>query len=149
MARHTLRYALVVCLLISAAFAAWAWFRPYAWGSDPAARCKVVETLVTRDQAYYWVDVHLEMIPGTTHDLRKPVRLETATGKKLEPADTTVGGMDGQERSEMWFKFWLESKDLAGPLTLFLNDGKLTVKTGSAIPDLGNDNYRNFTTQRW
>ena len=69
---------------------------PYAWRPDPAARCKVVETLVTRDQSFFWVDVHLKVNPGMTHDLRKTVRLETATGARHEPADTTFAGTEGR-----------------------------------------------------
>lgn len=137
------------CLFASAAFAGWSWFRPYSWKSDPAARCKVVETLVTLDQSFYWVNVRLKVIPGATHELQKPVTLETARGVSLEPADTTFAGNDIQPISDIWFKFWLEAADLDGPLTLSLNDGKLTVKSGKSAPELGNSTYRNFTTDRW
>jgi hypothetical protein len=139
----------MVCLLASAAFAGWSWFRPYSWSSDPAARCKVVETLVTRDQSFFWVNVRLKVNPGAVHELLKPVRLETASGVKLEPADTTFAGNDDQPVTDLWFKFWLEEADLNGPLTLFLNDGKLSVKSGTNPPELGNSTYRNFTTDRW
>lgn len=135
--------------MAAAGFAAWSWFRPYSWKPDPGARCEIVETLVTRDQSYFWVNVHLKVNPGATHDLQKPVRLETSRGVKLEPADTTLGGNDSQALTEMWFKFWLESADLEGPLTLQLNDGKLTVKSSNGVPGLADGNYRNFTTNRW
>ena len=149
MKRQILRNSLLACLLISAAFAAWSWFRPYAWRPDPAARCKVVETLVTRDQSYFWVDVRLKVNPGMTHDLQKPVRLETAAGAKHEPADTTFAGTEGRGTTEIWFKFWLEPADLAGPLTLDLNDGKLLIKTGNTVPELATSTYQNFTTNHW
>lgn len=149
MKRQILRYALLVCLLISAAFAAWSWLRPYAWHSDPAARCKVVETLVTSDQSFFWINVHLKVISGMTHDMQKSVRLETAAGTKHEPADTTFAGKDGQRTTEIWFKFWLEPADLAGPLTLDLNDGKLLIKASNGAPQLGNSTYKNFTTNQW
>jgi hypothetical protein len=136
-------------LLASTAFAAWNWFRPYSWSVDPVARCKVVETLVTQDNSYFWVNVHLKVNPGETHDLQKPVRLETLRGIQLEPADTTLVGDDFQSTTEIWLKFWLEEADLRGPLTLHLNGGKLTVKSGSALPDLGTAPYQNFTTQHW
>jgi hypothetical protein len=123
--RQILRNSLLVCLFLSSAFAAWSWFRPYAWRPDPAARCKIVETLVTRDQSYFWVDVRLKVTPGMTHDLQKPARLETATGATHEPAD------------------------LAGPLTLHLNDGKLLIKTRNAVPELATSTYKNFTTNQW
>ncbi len=139
----------MVCLLISAAIAAWSWFRPYAWQPDPAARCKVVETLVTRDHSYYWVDVHLKVDPGKVHDLQKPVYLETAPGKRFEPADTTFGGRTGQPPAEIWLKFWVEAGDLAHPLNLHLNDGNLVVKATQGTPHLGAASYRNFTTNHW
>jgi hypothetical protein len=136
-------------LLVSTAFAAWSWFRPYSWNPGSAARCEVVETLVTRDHSYFWVNVHLKVNPGQTHDLQQPVRLETARGTLLAPADTTLVGNDAQATSEIWLKFWLEAADLDGKLTLHLNGGKLPVKSDPGVPDLGNSNYRNFTTQHW
>ncbi len=147
--RQILRYSLMASLLISAVFATWSWFRPYAWRSDPAARCKIVETLVTRDQSYFWIDVRLKVNPGMTHDLQKPVLLETADGATHEPADNTFGGTEGQGTTEIWFKFWLEPAHLAGPLTLHLNDGKLRIKTGNTAPELGTSTYKNFTTHHW
>ena len=147
--RQILRISLIVCLLISAAFAAWSWFRPYAWNSDSAARCQVVETLVTRDQSFFWVDVHLKVNPGMTHDLQKPVRLETASGKQIESADTTFGSREGQETSEIWLKFWLDSTDLTSSLTLHLNNGKLLVKASDGVPELADSAFKNFTTNQW
>lgn len=139
----------MACLLASAAFAAWSWLKPYAWNPDPAARCIILETLVSRDHSFFWVDVHLRLHPESTHDLQKPVLLETAAGNKLEPADTTFGGIEGREPNEIWFRFWVEPKDLAGPVHLVLNDGRLSVKSNHSIPDLGNSTYRNFTSNRW
>ncbi len=149
MKRRVLQYSLIICLLLSAAFAAWGWFRPYAWRSDPAARCKVLETLVTPDQTFFWVTVHLEVIPGMTHDLQKPVYLKTAAGKRFEPADTTFAGIDPQVTTEIWFKFWLEPADLAGELVLHLNDGEIQVKAREGIPQLGTAKHRNFTSNQW
>src|SRR5688500_2640480 len=139
----------MLCLLASVAFAAWSWLRPYAWNPDPAARCKIQETLVTRDQTYFWLNVHLKLNPGMTHDLQKPVFLKTAGGRKFEPADTTFTSIEGQAPSEIWFKFWLEAPDLTGPLELHLNDGKLLVKSGGKVPELKTSAHRNFTTSRW
>jgi hypothetical protein len=147
--RRILHYSLLVLLAASAVFAAWNWFRPYSWSSDPAARCKVVETLVTQDHSYFWVNVHLKVNPGEAHDLQKPVRLVTARGTQLEPADTTLAGDNLQSTTEIWLKFWLQTEDLQGPLTLRLNGGELTVKSSDGLPDLGTASYRNFTTQHW
>jgi len=140
---------LAALLLVSSAFAAWSWLRPYAWNPDPAARCEIVETLVTRDRSFFWVDVHLKINPGKTHDLRQPIYLALASGKKLEPADTTLGGTEGHGTTDLWLKFWLARAEIDGPLDLHLNGGKLRVKDRTGVPSLENAAYRNFTTQRW
>jgi hypothetical protein len=147
--RSTLRVFLVAALLVSTAFAAWSWLRPYAWGVDPTARCKVAGALVRNDASFYWLDAHLKVTPGQTHDLMKPVRLVTSAGRELEPADTTLGGKTGGETTDLWFKFWLESADLEGPLKLRINDGTLVIKSNSGMPRLGRSNLEYFTTSRW
>lgn len=131
---QNLRKFLWLALLLSSAFAAWSWFRPYAWESDPAALCKVVGVQVTQDRSSYWVETHLKVNPGKTHDLQKPVNLLTATGEKLEPADTTFGGSEGTGTTDIWLKFWLEKNQISGPLTLQLNDGKLSIKANDGVP---------------
>lgn len=140
---------LVAALLVSAGFAAWSWLRPYSWQVDPAARCKVVGSQVKKDVSNFWVDVHLEVRPGMTHDLMKPVRLITAAGREIEPADTTLGGKTGGGTTDLWFKFWLEISDLDGPLKLQINDGSLEIRSGSGIPRLGASDLEYFTTSRW
>jgi hypothetical protein len=147
--RPRLKYTLVLCLLLAAAFAGWSWLRPYAWQPDPAARCQVVETLVTRDQSFYWVNVHLKVNPGMAHDLQKPVYLTTAAGVKHEPADTAFAGAEGQSPTDIWFKFWLEPSDLTGALILHLNDGTLSIKSTQGIPTLEPAASKNFTTHQW
>lgn len=104
---------------------------------------------MTRDQSFYWLNLHLKVNPGMNQDLKKPVRLEVSPGVYLEPADTTLVGEDGQAIREIWFKFWLESGQLQNPLTLHLNDGKLSIKSSSGTPDLGSSGYRNFVTNQW
>lgn len=123
--------------------------RPYAWRPDSAARCKVVETLVTRDAGFCWVNVHVKMIPGMSHDLEKSVELETGDGQRFGPADTTFGGEDFKNPEEVWFRFWLEREVLASPLVLHVNDGSLAVKSTSGIPQIDDGEFRNFTTHRW
>ncbi len=149
MKRRYFRYFLWLCLLASAVLAGWAWFRPYAWQPDSAARCRISETLITRDLTYFWVNVHLKVNPGMTHDLEKPIRLKTASGAMLESADTTFAGTDPSKTTEIWLKFWLEPATLAGPLTLQINDGSLSVKATHGIPDLKPADYRNYTSNHW
>jgi hypothetical protein len=139
----------MVILLVSAAFATWTWFRPYAWGADPAARCKVVGAQVRQDTSYFWLDVHLKLKPGQEHDLEKPVRLVTSAGRELEPADTTMGGKTGEGTTDLWFKFWLEAADFDGPIKLRINDGSLAIRSGKGIPALGHSNAEYFTTSHW
>jgi hypothetical protein len=149
MKRRNFRFFLWVCLLIAAIFAAWTWLRPYAWNPDPTARCEILETLVTRDQSFIWVNVHLKVTPGMTHDLEKPVHLESTGGLMHEPADTTFVGTIQQTTTEIWLKFWLEPTQLTGPLVLHLNDGKLIVKASNGIPVLGASSSYNFTSNHW
>ncbi len=139
----------MACLLVSAAFAAWTWLRPYAWHQDSTARCKILETLVTRDHSFFWVNIHLKVNPGMTHDLQIPAALVTGSGVKHPPADTTFVGNQPLAPEEIWYKFWLEPADLAGPLTLEINGGKLLVKSLSNIPDLDPSSSHNFTTHHW
>lgn len=145
----TLRVILVLALLASSAFAAWSWLRPYAWNPDPKARCRVEGVQVRKDQSYHWVDIHLKVSSGQTHDLAKPVRLQTHSGRNLEPADTTLGSEQGGGTTDLWFKFWLEPGDIDGPLTLLINDGTLLIKSDKGPPELGETNVKYFVTQHW
>ena len=145
---QNLRKLLWMALLLSCVFAAWSWFRPYAWNPDPAARCKVIGVQVTRDLSYVWVEAHLKVNPGMVHDLQKPVSL-SVIGRELEPADTTFGGNEATGTTDIWVKFWLEDKDLVGPLTLRLNDGKLIVKANEGAPELGSAKSRYFVSNHW
>ena len=147
--RPKLRAFLLIALVVSALFAGWTWLRPYEWSPDPGARCKVVGTQVRRDFKNFWVDVHLKVNAGQTHDLMKPVRLVTGSGREIEPADTTLGGDAKSGTTDLWFKFWLEIPDMEQALTLKLNDGALTIRKSTGIPRLGASNTEFFTTCRW
>lgn len=149
MFRRRLSIVLWLSLLLAGLFAAWMWLRPYDGNPDPAARCRIVAAEVSRDRSYYWLHIHLEVDSGSSHDLAKPVRLRTADGVAHQPADSTFGAIDGRDPRELWFKFWLEEKDLQGPLTLHLNDGSLVVKSDRGFPGLESGDKRNFTTHRW
>ena len=129
-----LRIFLWLALVASLAFAVWSWFRPYEWSPDSSARCTVEGVQVTPDREYFWVEAHLKVDSGKTHDLQQPVFLELSGGRKLEPADTTFGGSEGSGTTDIWLKFWLDNTDIAGPLTLHLNDGKLSIKAGHGVP---------------
>ena len=145
------RILLMVGLLVASGFAIWSWARPYEWGADPAARCRIVGVEVRKDHANFWVNAHLKLLDGMQHDLMKPVRLEVKSGNgtMLEPADTTLAGDDENGTTEMWFKFWIDENDLAHPLALHINDGTLELKTSPGMPRLGSAGIRYFVTNHW
>lgn len=147
--RPRLKYTLLLGMLFAAAFAVWSGLRPYDRQPDSAARCQVLETLLTRDQSFYWVNVHLKVNSQKAHDLQKPVYLTTAAGVRHEPADTAFAGPEGQPPTGLWFKFWLEPSDLTGALILHLNDGTLSIKSTQGIPTLAPAASKNFTTHQW
>lgn len=142
------RKILWAALAAAAVFAAWVGFRPYEWRPDPVARCVVERSRVTRDHSYYWLEVHLKVNEGEEHDLQQPVSLLTAGGD-LDPADTTFASEDGRQTTAILLKFWLEDKQLQGPLDLRINGGKLGIKTGTGVPSLGGEGSRYFLTKNW
>lgn len=131
---QVIRKFLWLALLLCALFAAWSWFRPYAWNVDPGARCKVMGVEVKPDQSYFWLTAHLRMNSGESHDLRKPMVLLTASGDVVEPADTTFGGTVEHGTTDIWLKFWLESDQIIGPLSLRVHDGVLSIKSKRGAP---------------
>jgi hypothetical protein len=147
--REKYRRILLVGLLVAALFAAWSWLRPYAWGSDPAARCRVSACKVTRDLSFYWLEVHLKMRPGESHDLMKPVSLVTEDGREIEPADTTLAGDKRHGTTDLWFKFWLEPAHIEQPLKLHINDGNLVIRSNHGRLRLGSSNVEIFNSPRW
>lgn len=140
---------LLVLLVLASLFAAWAWLRPYAWNADPGARFQIAQAQLKRDRSYYWLDLMLERKGDAPHDDTKPVILRTASGRVVEPADTTLSGPDGSKPSQLWLKFWLEPGDLDGPLELKLNDGNLSVKSTAGAPAISPDQPKLFLTNRW
>lgn len=147
--RHLWRYFFGLALLLATGFALWSWFRPYDWHPDPTARCQVVQTLVSKDRSFYWLEVRLKMNPMMIHDLEKKVILKTSSRAKIEAADSTFTGADPQVVSDLWFKFWLEPEDFSGPMTLFLNDGALLIKAQTGMPKLGFSGSRTFSSNQW
>ncbi|MCW1885773.1 hypothetical protein OKA04_13615 [Luteolibacter flavescens] len=139
---------LALCLLISLAFAGWTWLRPYEWGRDAGARYRIVHSSLRKDTSYYWLELKLDQAGEESHDLRKPVALILADGREMEPAETQLEGDATNPTSGIGLKFWLEEKDLAGPLRLKMNDGTLTVRKESGAPPLKNS-IRYFNTANW
>ena len=149
MTRTRFRWILLLLLAASLAFAGWAWLRPYEWTPDPAARGRIEHVQVTRDHSFFWCDVRVKLRPGQSHDLARPVRLVTASGKEHMPADTTLTGTREQGTTGIMFRFWLEAEDFAGPLKLELNGGSLGVRSGKGSPRIGSSGTRMFLSEAW
>lgn len=149
MTRRNFRILMVVILAVLSAFAIWSWTRPYEWRPDAGAGCVVVAAGLQRDHSYHWLDLRLKVRGGNGHDLRKPVFLETAGRPRVEPADTTLSGDAENPIDELFLRFWLEPGDLDGPLSLHLNDGVLSIRTGHGEPRLDREGRAVFHTRRW
>lgn len=134
MKRQTIRLTLAILLVLVTALAAWTWSAGYDREPDEKARFKIIGAQVKRDRSNAWLDVHLRKNGDQEHDFRKPVRLVTADGTQHQPADNTFSGSPETGFTDIWFKFWLEEKDLEGRINLLLNDGKLRVKTNVEPP---------------
>jgi len=137
---------LSACLAISLAFAGWTWMRPYEWSRDAGARYRIVYASVKPDHAYCWLALHLKRAGDQPHDLLKPVRLILADGREVEPSDFSQVAEPGFP--EIDYRFYLEAKDLSGPLRLKLNDGTLAVRKESG-PLPVTDSTRYFNTANW
>lgn len=140
---------LIALLVLCLGFAAWQWLKPYEWNPDPEARAKAIFTRVERDEAFFWLDTYVKITDSRGHDFEKPVRLVLADGRELAPADITIEGTAEQEAEAISFRFWLDSKDLIGPLRLRLNDGQLLIRTKPTIPDLDSRESRFHQSSHW
>ncbi|MEK7948887.1 hypothetical protein [Luteolibacter soli] len=136
---------LAVCLVISLVFAGWTWTRPYEWSHDAKARYHIAYASLDKDRSYYWVGVHLERDGREEHDFHKPVALVLADGRELEPAEFSNTEEDFQSID---YRFWVEEKDMTGPLRMKLNDGTLTIRKKSGPPPVI-DSIRYFNTANW
>jgi hypothetical protein len=142
-------FLLLVMLALSLVFAGWQWLRPYEWNADPSARFRMLHATVERDHSFVWLDIYLKFSGGERHDLGKPVALLLADGRELDPAETTLEGDDDNPTKALGFRFWLEERDFAGPIRLRLNDGILTVRSGTGLPATDDGGSRFFTTRYW
>ena len=147
--RKTFRIILVALLVITGAIAAWSWLRPYEWSPDKTAGSEIIGCEVKQDHSNYWVNLHLRVDEDAKHDLRTPIRLVTAAGKSIEPADTTLVGDKEKAIRQIWLKFWIEKKDLDGALKLRINDAELSVRQKSGVPKLRSSGSRYFVTDNW
>ncbi|MCX6845839.1 MAG: hypothetical protein NTU84_04630 [Verrucomicrobia bacterium] len=138
---------LLLVVLGAACFAAWAWLRPYAWRVDPAARCQIEGAEISEDHGYYWVEVFLKTNEGEGFDPTRAVKLETAAGRVLAPADFQLAAQASSERPRL--KFWLEPADIAGRLELRINDGKLVLKSNEGLSQISRSGSQRFTTHHW
>jgi len=134
MKRQMIRLSLAVLVVATTALAAKVWSAKYDSDPDPKARFFIEGARLERDRSFDWREIHLQKGGGRDHDMRQPVRLVTADGILHEPADTRFAGSPETGFTDIWFKFWLEEKDLEGKINLRLNGGELRVKTNQGLP---------------
>ena len=149
MKRQLIRFSLALLLVLLTALAAWMWSMEYDGKPDPKSRFEIEAVQVKRDRGYYWLEAHLKRSGAKDHDMLQPVRLVLADGRELEPADTTFAGSPEKGSTEIWFNFWLEGKDLEGPLKLLLNGGSLRVKTNPEAPGMDRKGEAVFKSADW
>lgn len=127
---------LIAALLVAVTFlAVKLWTGKYDRDPDPRARYRIEAARIERDRSnYLWLEIHLRKDGTKDHDMLQPVRLLTADGTEHEPADTTFAGGPGKGFTDIWFKFWLENKDIEGKIDLCMNGGTLSVKTNEGTP---------------
>jgi hypothetical protein len=140
---------MVIFIVLAVAFAAWSWLRPYEWSPDPRVRAEIVGVELRRDHSFYWLTVHVRAKGGGALDLSRPARLVVRKEGDLQPADTRLVGAPESGVRDAWFQFWLESKDVSGPLKLDLPGGTLLVKSSGEMPDLPNGKTRHYSTNHW
>jgi hypothetical protein len=143
-----IRWGLALLLVLTAAGIGWL-RGGYEKSPDPAARFRIDAVELRRDHSFFWLDLTLDRAGDEDHDLQIPVRLKTAAGRSVEPANTEMTGSPERGTTGLRIKFWLEAGDFPGPLELELNGGRLRVRTGSGVPDLENGARRKFRHNRW
>lgn len=149
MKRQMIRLAMALALVVSTVIVAMMWSVKYEADPDPAARFKIEAVQLRNDKGYVWLEAHLKKSGKKNHDLLKPVRLVTADGTEHEPADTTFSGAPEKGFTDIWFKFWLEKKDLKGPLNLKINGGVLKIKRSQSVPTLDGEKDTVFKSSDW
>lgn len=149
MKRQTIRLTLALLVVLTTAVAAWVWSAEYVSDPDPKARFRIEGVQLTKDRANAWLEIHLKKNGKGDHDFRKKVRLVTADGTEHDPADNTFSGSPEAGFTDIWFKFWLEEKDLDGAIVLQINGGKLRVKTNQGAPEWKSSGKAVFRSSDW
>lgn len=149
MKRQMLRLSLAVLVVATTALAAMVWSAKFDGDPDPKARFFIEGVRMERDRSFHWLEIHLKRSGDKAHDMRQPVRLVTADGTEHEPADTTFAGSPEKGFTDIWFKFWLEDKDLDGTIDLRLNGGELRVKTNQGLPATDTDGKAVLKSADW
>ncbi len=149
MRRQMLRLTLALLVVITTAFAAWLWSAEYDRNPDPEALFKIEAVQLTKDRSNAWLEIHLKGNGKGEHDFRKKVRLLTSDGVEHEPADNTFSGNAESGFTDIWFKFWLEDKDLERTMDLLINGAKLRVKTNRGAPKWDSDGDNVFKSSDW
>lgn len=154
--KHRHRWLLLLSLATFAT-ALWFWLRPYQWWPDSRAAARIEWASVTRDHSYRWLDLRLALKPAGP--MPEPLELKLADGRTVRPDQVSQIGTGrasddplGARLAEIEaidLRFWLEDKDLAGPLTLKIGPGELVVRSSGPTPALEETEIRRFRSSRW
>lgn len=143
------RIAVSLLLLLLTFVVGKLFFSEFDANPDPKARYVIQAVQLKKDLDHFWLDLHLRRVGKENHDLRRPVRLLTADGKKHEAADTKFAGSPEEGFTDIWFKFWLDPSDLESSIKLEINEGRLLVKSSEGFPNLKNQDNIVIQSSNW
>ena len=149
MKRNIFRLLLAGSLVVLTALAAFLWSSDFEKDPDPKAFYKIEAARLEADRSFFWLEVHLKKNGEEDLNLEKQPQLVTAEGVSHAPADSTFAGSPETGFSEIWYKFWLEKKDLEGTLKLKINEGELAVKTSQGVPVVKDGKQKVLRSADW
>ena len=148
MNRRVVTIALALLLAIAASWALHRLTRPYDPGSPPVDGTRVTGASLTRDRSFHWLAVELD--GGIPADGMPPaIRLRDSDGVLHDSAEWQRPAAGGSGETRGTLRFWLDSRQLAGTLTLELPGGSLAVKRSTGIPPVADGRTRRFRTSNW
>lgn len=111
----------------------------HAGPAEPAARLQVKKCTVTRDFGNARLDIAVRMTNSLTKKLllvAPAVRLLNAKGNEVPPFILPVEPapeLPPQTTADALLRFWTEKEDVAGPLTLIVQDEKTEIKSARPL----------------
>ncbi len=121
----------------------------YSKDHDPNALFEIAASRLERDQAFYWLEIHLQKTAETPHNFRQKIILLGPQERTYQAADTKLAGTPETGVTDIWVKFWIEAAALDGYLNLELNNATLAVKEPSSFPELSDKSEAVFHSSNW